>query len=129
VGIGDPRGGWVRGPDMPEAKKGPGPGPDVFVRFFCRVFELPSPGNVQKRDKQNRGGKSVWDFFVDFFVKTFRHDFFVKRVRSVFELPSRRNTRKRDKKKDVEEKLTSKYLIFVNFLGKVFDMDFLQKMF
>jgi hypothetical protein len=43
----------------------------------------------------------------------------------VFELPSPRNTRKRDKK--VEEKLPSKFLSIV--LGKVFDMDFLQKYF
>jgi hypothetical protein len=46
---------------------------------------------------------------------------------SVFELPSLRNTRKRDKTKKVEEKLTSKF--FVEILGKVFDMDFLQKHF
>jgi hypothetical protein len=46
---------------------------------------------------------------------------------SVFELPSLRNTRKRDKTKKVEEKLSSK--LFVEILGKVFDMDFLQKCF
>jgi hypothetical protein len=46
---------------------------------------------------------------------------------SVFELPSLRNTRKRDKTKEVEEKLTSIFL--VKILGKVFDMDFLQKYF
>jgi hypothetical protein len=46
---------------------------------------------------------------------------------SVFELPSPRNTRKRGKTKKVEEKLTSKFLSIV--LGKVFDMDFLQKYF
>jgi hypothetical protein len=46
---------------------------------------------------------------------------------SVFELPSLRNTRKRNKTKKVEEKLSSKN--FVEILGKVFDMDFLQKYF
>jgi hypothetical protein len=46
---------------------------------------------------------------------------------SVFELPSLRNTRKRDKTKKVEEKLSSKFV--VEILGKVFDMDFLQKYF
>jgi hypothetical protein len=25
---------------------------DFFPRFFCRVFELPSPRNAQKRDKK-----------------------------------------------------------------------------
>ena len=53
---------------------------------------------------------------VEFFVKTFRHDFFVKRFCSVFELPSLKNTRKCDKTKKVEEKLTSK------FLSKFWDM-------
>jgi hypothetical protein len=57
---------------------------------------------------------------VDFFVKTFRRDVFW----CVFELPSPRNTRKRDKTKQIEEKLTSKFLSI--FLEKVFDMDFLQ---
>jgi hypothetical protein len=54
--IGDPRGGWVGGS---EAKIGPGSDfPTIF--FYC-VFELPSPRNAQKRDKQNRE-KSVLDF-------------------------------------------------------------------
>jgi hypothetical protein len=44
---------------------------------------------------------------------------------SVSELPSLRNTRKRDKAKNVEEKLISKFLSI--FLGKAFDMEFLQK--
>jgi hypothetical protein len=60
-----------------EAKKVPG-----LVRFFsgifCRVFDLPSPRNAQARDNKIEK-KSVWDFFVDFFVKTFRHDLFAKR--------------------------------------------------
>jgi hypothetical protein len=46
---------------------------------------------------------------------------------SVFELPSLRNTRKRDKTKIIEEKMTSKPLSI--FLGKAFDMEFLQKHF
>jgi hypothetical protein len=56
------------------------------------------------------------------------HDSFVKRFCSVFELPSLRNTRKYDKTKQVEEKLTSKFLSIFQELSwkKVFDMDFLQ---
>jgi hypothetical protein len=53
--------------------------------------------------------------------------FFWRFFYRVFELPSPRNARKRDKTKKVEEKLTSKILSI--FLGKVFDMDFLQKYF
>jgi hypothetical protein len=66
---------------------------------------------------------------VEFFVKTFRHDFFIflNVFCSVFELPSLKNTRKCDKTKKVEEKLTSKFLS--KFWGKVFDTDFLPKYF
>jgi hypothetical protein len=42
-----------------------------------------------------------------------------------FLLPSLRNTRNRDETKEVEEALTTKLLSI--FLGKVFDMDLLQK--
>jgi hypothetical protein len=42
--------------------------------FFNCGFELPSPRNAQKRDKKNRE-KIDFGFFVDCFVKTFRHDF------------------------------------------------------
>jgi hypothetical protein len=48
-----------------------------FSRDFCRVFELPSPRNAQKYDQKNRE-KIGFGFLVDFFVKTFRHDFFCK---------------------------------------------------
>jgi hypothetical protein len=53
------------------------------------------------------------------------HDFFVKRFCSVFELPSLRSTWKCDKTKQVEEKLTSKFLSIFQELSwkKVFDMD------
>jgi hypothetical protein len=50
-----------------------------FPEIFYRVFELPSPRNAQKRDKKQIEKKTVWDFLVDFLVKTFRHDFLVKR--------------------------------------------------
>jgi hypothetical protein len=42
------------------------------------VFELPSPRNAKKRDKQNRQ-KISFGFWVDLFVKAFRHDVFAKR--------------------------------------------------
>jgi hypothetical protein len=50
----------------------------IFCEILNRVFDLPSPRNAQKRDKQNVE-KTGFGFFVDFFVKTFRHDFFGKR--------------------------------------------------
>jgi hypothetical protein len=52
----------------PKTKKGP-PGSDCHlldVLSVCGVFELLSPRNAQKRDKQ-----------IDFFVKTFFKTFFV----------------------------------------------------
>jgi hypothetical protein len=58
-------------------------------------------------------------------LKLFDTIFFVKRFCSALELPSLGNTRNRDKTKKVEEGLTSKFLSIS--LGKVFDMDFLQK--
>jgi hypothetical protein len=74
--------------------------------------------------------KIGFGFLVDFFVKTFRHDFFCKTFFcGAFELPSLRNTRKRDKTKKIEEKLTSDIEILTIFLENVFDMDFLQKYF
>jgi hypothetical protein len=110
-------GGWVRVRKRTRVRF-------IFSMFFYRVFELPSSRNAQKRDKKQIREKVGFGFLVEFFVKTFRHDFFCKTVfGSVFELPSLRNTRKRDKTKKVEEKLTSKF--FVEILGKVFDMDFL----
>jgi hypothetical protein len=54
-----------------EAKKGPGP--DLLVRYFLRVLELPSPRNAQKRDKK-KPRKNRFGIFDDFFVKTCRHD-------------------------------------------------------
>jgi hypothetical protein len=68
---GDPCGGWV---GLRQKKD---QGPIYFFDIFCGVFELPSPRNAQKRDKQNRE-KVVLGFLVDFFVKTFRHDFLQK---------------------------------------------------
>jgi hypothetical protein len=61
--------GWLVGSS--EAKKVPG-----LVRFFYRVFELPSPRNPQKRDKTKSRKNRFW-VFVDVFVKTFRHDLFL----------------------------------------------------
>jgi hypothetical protein len=47
-----------------EAKKGPAS--ILFRHIFYGVFELPSPRNAQKRDKNRE--KSVLDLFVDLFV-------------------------------------------------------------
>jgi hypothetical protein len=49
----------------------------------------------------------------------------LKNICSAFELSSLRNTRKLDRTKELEGKLTTKFLSF--FSEKVFDMDFLQK--
>jgi hypothetical protein len=64
-------GGWVRGQKMTRVRF-------VFFDIFYRVFELPLPRNAQKRDKKNRE-KVGFGVLVEFFVKTFRHDFFAKR--------------------------------------------------
>jgi hypothetical protein len=54
-------GGWS------ETKKGPGS--DLFPRYlFDGVFELPSPRNAQKRDKQKSRKKRFW-IFGRFFCK------------------------------------------------------------
>jgi hypothetical protein len=105
-----------------------GTGSDLFFRyFFYRGFGLPSPRNAQKRDKKESRKNQFW-IFGRIFVKTFRHDLFCKTFFVVFfELPSLGITRKRDKTKKVEENLTSNFLSI--FLGKAFDMDFLQKYF
>jgi hypothetical protein len=49
-----------------------------FVRFFYRVFELPSPRNAQKRDKKNRE-KMGFGFLSIFLQKLFDTISFVKR--------------------------------------------------
>jgi hypothetical protein len=77
--IDGPWGGWLV-PRRPKKYQG---WSFFFVRFFYRVFELPSPRNAQKRDKRNRE-KMGFGFFVDFFAKTFRHDFFCKTFFVVF---------------------------------------------
>jgi hypothetical protein len=88
--IGDPRGGWVGG-----SKYEKGLGSDLFFRyFFCRVFELPSSRSAQKRDQKGEAReiagrnkfreKVGFGFLVEFFVKTFRHDFFCKTFFVVF---------------------------------------------
>jgi hypothetical protein len=51
-----------------------------FPRFVYRVFDLPSPRNAHKRDKQIRE-KYGFVFFGRFLVKTFRHGFFCKNDR------------------------------------------------
>jgi hypothetical protein len=64
-------GGWVRVRKRTNVR--------FFFDFvFNRVFELSSSRNAQKRDKKNRE-KVGFGFLVEFFVKTFRHDFFAKR--------------------------------------------------
>jgi hypothetical protein len=93
--------------------------------LFYRVFKLPSPRNAQKRDKKKSRKNRFW-VFGRFFCKNFSTRCFLQKVLfSVFEVPSLRNTRKRDKTKKLEGKLTSKFRSIC--LGKVFDMDFLQK--
>jgi hypothetical protein len=74
-----PWGGWLV-PRRPKKYQG---WSDFFARFFNRVFELPSPRNAHKRDKKKLR-KIGFGFFVDFFVKTFRHDFFCKPFFVVF---------------------------------------------
>jgi hypothetical protein len=56
----------------------------IFGEIFFRVFELPSPKNAQKRDKQKNNKKFGLGFFVDSAVKTLRHDFFCKPFFVVF---------------------------------------------
>jgi hypothetical protein len=64
----------------------------IFLReFFIVVLNSPrreTPKNVINKIEK----KSVLDFFVDFFVKTFRHDFLQNLFCSVFELPSLKST-------------------------------------
>jgi hypothetical protein len=61
-----------------------GMGSDLFFRYFVyRVFELPSPRNAQKGENKNRG-KIGFGFLVEFFAKTFPHDFFCKTFFVVF---------------------------------------------
>jgi hypothetical protein len=64
--------GWVRGQNKT--------GSDLFFDgyLFGSVFKLPSPRNSQRRDK-NETEKNGLGFFVDFFVKPFRHDLFAER--------------------------------------------------
>jgi hypothetical protein len=68
---------WLVGSS--EAKKVPG-----LVKkseIFCRVFELPSPRNAQKRDKQNR---EKTGFFLSIVLKNFSKRFFWKTFFVVF---------------------------------------------
>jgi hypothetical protein len=67
--IGDPRGGS-------EAKKGPGPD---FLEIFFVVFLNSPHGETPKNAIPKKSRKNGFESFVDFFVKTFRHDFFAKR--------------------------------------------------
>jgi hypothetical protein len=54
----------------------------IFPIFFYRVFELPSPRNAQKRDKQNSRINRFW-IFGRFFFTNFSI-FFAKRFFVVF---------------------------------------------
>jgi hypothetical protein len=60
-----------------EAKKGPGS--DLFFGYFFIVFlnspHRETPKNVIQKNRKQIG----FGFFIEFFVKTFRHDFFAKR--------------------------------------------------
>jgi hypothetical protein len=68
--VGDPRGGWVR------IRK------RTRVTFFLNIFFIvffnsphrETPKNVIKKNREKVG----FGFLVEFFVKTFRHDFFQK---------------------------------------------------
>jgi hypothetical protein len=71
--IGDPRGGWV----------GQRPKKDRGQTYFSTFFELPSPRNAQKLDK-NKSRKIGSGFLVEFFVKALRHDVFAKRFCKTF---------------------------------------------
>jgi hypothetical protein len=63
-------GGWVRGQKRTSARFPP----DLFIAFLnCPQRETPK--NVIKGNREKIG----FGFIVDFFVKTFRHDFSVKR--------------------------------------------------
>jgi hypothetical protein len=75
-----PWGGWLV-PRRPKKYQG---WSKTNCEFFYRFFELPSPRNAQKRDKKKIEKKIGFGFFVDFFVKTFRHDFFCKKFFVVF---------------------------------------------
>jgi hypothetical protein len=91
-----------------EAKKGLGS--DLFFRYFVIVFlnspHRETPKNAIKKSRKSRFwifGRIVWENFSPRF-------FFQNVFCSAFELPSQKNTGKRDKTKEVEEKLTSKFL-------------------
>jgi hypothetical protein len=95
-----------------EAKNGLGSDEICEGSFFIVLLNSPHRETPQKdlSYKDNREKKRLW-VLIEFFVKTFRHDFFAKLFCSVFELPSLRNIRNRDKTK-TEEKLTSKNFRF-----------------
>jgi hypothetical protein len=89
--------------------------------FFNHIFELPSPRNAQKRDI-NKSRKSRSGIFVDFFVKTFRHDF-CKTFFVVF-LSHRRKT-----PENAIKQLTSKFLSKCLEMFSTWAFYFLQKHF
>jgi hypothetical protein len=61
-----------------EAKAKKVPGLVKKSELFCRVFELPSPRNAQKRDKQNQE-KNGFGFFLPIVLKNFSKRFFWER--------------------------------------------------
>jgi hypothetical protein len=73
-----------------EAKKGPGS--DLFFSIFFIVF-LNSPHRETPKNVINKNREKIgFGFLVEFFVKTFRRDFFQNVFCSAFELPSLKNT-------------------------------------
>jgi ubiquitin C-terminal hydrolase len=114
----------------PEAKKVPVPGlVSFFSRFFIVFLNSPhreTPKNVIKQNREKIG----LGFFVDCFVKTFRHDtrFFCKTFFVVLLNSHRKETPKKAiKQKKAEEKRQSNFLSILRiFSEKVFDMDFLH---
>jgi hypothetical protein len=114
---------WVGGSEYEK-----GQGSDLFFDIFLIVFlnspHRETPKNVMKQISR----KSRFWIFCRIFCKSFSTRFFLQIVFcSVFELPSLRNTRKRDKTKNVEEKLTSKFV--VEIFGKSFRHGLFVKIF
>jgi hypothetical protein len=84
-----------------EAKKDQGQ-----TSFFLRK-------NARKRTCKGSLEQIGFGFLSTFLQKLFDTTFLQNVFCGVFELPSLKNTRKRDKLKEIEEKLTSKFLSIV----------------
>jgi hypothetical protein len=76
--VGDPRGGWVG--QSTKERDGVRFFSDIFLIVFLNSPHRETPKNVIKKNREKIGFR----FLVDFFVKTFRHDFFCKTFFVVF---------------------------------------------